>query len=308
MYDADRQLNHIAVRTKGLLVRRHHPEIPRHVWDRRVAERTLDQLYEGIYRHPAVPVTTDMRWLAAVLACGDDAVLSHRAGAALLGWPNARRIKPEVTSPHTDLPRIEGVDLHRAVRLRPFERTVVRGIPVTAPGKTALDYCAVTPLHIASEVIAEAVVTKLLKPEAVVSTLERSTGRGIRGTTKLRSIALLLDEIAELESVLELHGARELELARMPRGVPQYELVCSDGRLVRFDRAWPEVRLGLDFDGKRWHGTPARKKRTRQRHDSIVASDWEHLTYGWSDVHDTPADMRREAEGTYHRLWLAAAA
>lgn len=296
--DVERVLAEISYDYKGL--------VPR--WEalaRGVTERDLDwrldigrlvREYESVYRHPAVPMTTDMRWLAAVLACGRDAVLSGRAGAALHGFPGVRRVRPEVTTPHTDLPRIDDIDMHRAVRLRPFERTVVRGIPVTSRGKTALDLCWLTSFPFAQEAIAQAVIAKVLTPMDIITTLERSTGRGVRGTAKLRAVGRTLEELEGLESVLELHGGREIDLARVPTPVRQYEMVCADGRKVRMDLAWPEYRVGLDWDGKRWHGTPARKKRTRERHESIEASAWRHLSYGWTDVHDTPTDMRHEVE------------
>lgn len=296
MFDNDRMLHQIAVRQKGLIVRRSHPDIPRHVFDVRVVSGVLIPLYDGVYRHAAVPFTHDMRLLAAVLACGDDAVLSGRAAAALLAWPTVRRVKPEVTTPHTDLPRIEGVDIHRAVRLRPFERTVARGIPVTSPGKTALDVAWLMPFHAAQEAISQAVIAKLVAPLDIVTTLERSCGRGVRGTAKLRAIGLTLEELEGLDSVLERDGAREIDLARVPAPVRQFELTCSDGRNVRLDLAWPPERVGLDWDSKRWHGSPAQKQRTRARHESIEASGWRHLAYGHTDVHDTPDEMRAEVE------------
>jgi len=301
MYDVDRILDQLALRTKGLVVRRRALAlgVPEDDLDHRVAAGRLDRLHRGIYRQAGVPYSQDMRWLAGVLACGDDAVLGMRAAAALHGYPGVRRARPEVWTPHTDLPLVDGVDVHRAVRLRPFEVTVVRGIPVTAKGKTAIDYCGCTPIHIAREVIAEAVITNVLTPITIVSALERSGGRGVRGTANLRAIALTLDELLELESVLELHGARVVELAAVPAPVRQHEIRCDDGRRVRFDLAWPAVRYGLDWDGRRWHDTPARKKRTRERHESIVASGWAHDQFGWSDVHDTPLDLRRQVERTY---------
>jgi hypothetical protein len=307
MYDMDRVLHQIAVRKKGLIVRRWHPEIPRHVFDERVQAGVLLPLYDGVYRHAAVPMTHDMRLLSAVLAAGDDARLFGRAAAALHGFPGARRLRPEIASPHTDLPVLPGVDRHRVLRFRPFEVTTVRGIPVTSKGRTALDYCGLVPFHIAHEVIAAAVITKVLRPEDVVSTIERSGGRGVRGTANLRAIGLTLDELLGLESVLEQHGDRELAMANVPPWVRQHEIVCNDGRRVRCDMAWPELRLALDWDGKRWHATPARKKHTRERHDSIVASSWGHLTYGWADVHLTPREMRAEVESeVWSRLRRAA--
>lgn len=303
MYDADGVLDQLASRTKGLVVRRRAlaAGVSRDELDDRAAAGRLERLHAGVYRHAAAAFTQDMRWLAAVLACGDDARLSHRAAAVLHGFPGVRRSKPEVTTPHTDLPRLHGVDVHRAVRLRPYEVTVVRGIPVTAKGKTAIDYCGRTPFHIAQEVIALAVITKVLTPIAIVTALERSGGRGVWGTARLRKIALTIDELVGLESVLELHGARLINLAAVPPPVRQHELVCDDGRRVRFDLAWPDVRYAIDWDGRRWHATPARKKATRERHESIVASGWAHHQLGWSDVHDTPLELRRRVEST-HRL------
>lgn len=303
MFDNDARLNDLLVRRKGLVVRReaYANHIPRHLVDDRIDAGVLLLVYEGVLRHAAVPVTQDQRWLAAVLAAGPDALLSHRAAATLHEWPRIRGVRPEVTTPHTDLPLLRGVDVHRALRLRPFEQTVVRGIPVTSRGKTALDLCAVMPFGAVREIIAEAVIMKLLSPFDIITTLERSAGRGVRGTAKLRAIGLSLDELVGLESVLELHGVREIALARVREPVRQHEIVCTDGRAVRLDLAWPEVRLGLDWNGKRWHETPARRKRTRERHASIEATGWRHLMYGWADVHDTPADMRHDVELEYAR-------
>ena len=299
MQTIDLVLAAIAVRCKGLVTTdaAFAAGISEATLDNRVKAGVLVRVHDGVYRHAAVPVTTDQRWLAAVLAAGPDALLYGRAAAALRGWPGERRVRPEVVSPHTDLPILPGVDVHRVVQLRPFERDVVRGIPVTAAGRTALDFARLVPFARAQEVIAQAVIMKLVTPLDLVMTLERSAGRGVPGTTKLRRIALSLDELEGLESVLELDGYRAIELARVPTPVKQYEMTCADGRKVRLDLAWPELRVGLDWDGKRWHATPSSKLRTRQRHESIEATDgWRHLQYGHADVHDSPNDLRAEVE------------
>jgi hypothetical protein len=294
--DVERVLNELSMKRQGFILR--HEALARGVTEReldwRLGEGLIIRDHENVYRHAAVPLTQDMRFLGGVLACGSDAVLSHRAAAAARHWPNVRRVRPEVTTPHSDLPRVNGIDVHRAVRLRRFERDIVRGIPITAPGKTALDLCAVLPFHVAQEVIAQSIIMKVLKPEHVLAAIERSGGRGIRGTARLRAVAGSIDELTDLESVLELHGWRALESLSIPAPERQVELVCDDGRPVRLDLAWPSLRLGLDWNGRRWHDTPARKRRTRERHESIERSGWRHLMYGWSDVHDTPMELRAE--------------
>ena len=298
MQTIDLVLASIAIRHKGLVTIRAAAAAGVSVatLETRVRAGVLIRMHHGVYRHAAVPVTTDMRWLAAVLAAGPDALLFGRAAAALHDWPGVRRTKPEVVSPHTDLPVLHGVDVHRAVRLEPFERTVVRGIAVTSRGKTALDLCWLTSFELAQEVIAQAVISKRLSPIEIVTTLERSCRRGVRGTRRLRAIALTLEELEGLESILELDGSRAIELARVPTPVRQFEMTCADGRAVRMDLAWPAERVGLDWDGRRWHGTPASKRRTRERHTSIESSGWCHFNFGHSDVHDTPNEMRALVE------------
>jgi very-short-patch-repair endonuclease len=266
------------------------------VLDNRVRAGVLIVLHDGIYRHAAAPYTQDLRDLAAVLACGPDAVLSHRSAAARHRFPDVRRTRPEVTSPHTDLPRVKDVTRHRSRRLPPSQIITVNGIRMTTKGRTALDFCAVTPLEVATEVISAAVVTKLLEPDDILVAIERSGGRGCPGTAHLRVIALGLDDIEDLESVLELVVARVLDAARVPRAVRQHDLTCADGRRVRLDFAWPDDRVSLDADGKRWHATPARKKRTRERHDSIVATGWVHIVVGWMEATETPDEICRTVE------------
>src|SRR5215210_6323095 len=84
-------------------------------------------------------LTQDGRWMAAVLACGPDAVLSYRAAAALWGMRGGMRV--EVTMPRALRPR-RGIEVHRA-DLPQDERTTHRGIPTTTVPRTLLDLSAV---------------------------------------------------------------------------------------------------------------------------------------------------------------------
>ena len=310
MFDVDRILASIAARRKGVIVR--HDAfahgISQHQLDDRVRAGVIICMYEGIYRHAAAPFTPELRQLAAVLACGPDAVLSHRSAAAVHRYPTVRSYRPEITSPHTDLPRIRGVTLHRTVGFHPSEVTVVNGLPVTSKGRTCIDYVAVTPFHVAQEVIAQAVIQKVLKPETVLAAIERSGGRGRPGTVKTRLIAESVPEFEGLESVLELRLAEIVAGADVPPPVRQHPLTCADGREVRLDLAWPDVKIAAEADGRRWHGTPARARRTAQRHASIVDTGWIHLVYGWADAHDTPSEVRLELESTHRARRLDRAA
>ena len=300
MFDYDRILHSLAVRHKGVVTRAfaYAAGIPREVLDRRVAAGVLILLHEGVYRHAAVPYTQELRELAAVLACGSGAVLSHQSAAARHRFPNVRRVKPVVTSPHTDRPRLHDVTLHRTNRLPRCEVTTRDGIPITTKGRTAMDLCAVTPLWVSQEVIVEAVITKLIKPQELFAVLDRSGGRGCPGTADLRAIAVGLDDLEGLESMLELIVADTLAHSRLPPVVRQHPLTCVDGRQVRLDFALPDIRLAIEANGRRWHDTPARRRRTRERLASIEGSDWEVVVIGWR--HE-PREIIHLAEAAFDR-------
>lgn len=308
MFDVDRVLNELAARRKGAILRREARArgVSRHELDDRVAAGILIPVHDGLYRHAAVRYSQALRDVLAVLACGPDALLSHRSAAQLRRYP-VRAVRPTVTTPHPDLPRVEGVEIHRTNHLEPFECTVIDGIPVTSGPRTALDLCAVLPLHVAREVIAEAVITKRLTPEEVVIGIERSGGRGRPGTATLRAVAFDLPELEGIESVLEWEVVQLLERAQVPPPVRQLELTCDDGRRVRLDLSWPDVRMALEPNGRRWHDTPARRRRTDERQRSIRASGWEHRHIGLGDVRCDPAEVVAWVEETYWRRQADAA-
>jgi len=104
----------------------------------RVATGRLHRVHRGVYAvgHPVLG--GHGRWMAAVLACGPRAALSHASAGALWGVrPNAAR-RPDVSVPRSGGER-PGLRVHRARSLSPDEVTTHRGIPVTTPARTVLD-------------------------------------------------------------------------------------------------------------------------------------------------------------------------
>src|SRR4051812_25632030 len=106
--------------------------------DRRVAAGRLHPIHRGVYAVGHTVLALRGRWMAAVLAAGPEAVLSHRAAAAL--WAIRPGTWIEVTAPHA--PRRRGIVGHRGT-VAPDERTVRDGIPVTTVARTLLDLAAI---------------------------------------------------------------------------------------------------------------------------------------------------------------------
>jgi hypothetical protein len=107
-----------------------------------------------------------------------------------------------------------------------------------------------------------------------------------------------------LESQLEQELFELILRCEVPPPEPQYELRCVDGRRVELDFAWPDQRVAVEADGRRWHATTADFERDRARGNSITASGWSLYRFGWTDVRE----RRAGTVASIHRAFRAAAA
>ena len=132
----------------------------------------LHRLHRGVYavgHRPPSPLATA---IAAVLACGPSAGLSHRSAAAL--WRIIRRwpSKPEVTAPTQH--RLEAIIVHRS---RHTETTSHYGIRVTTPLRTLVDLADILPPKQLTRALNEAQVQRLITPRELTTLLARCPGR-----------------------------------------------------------------------------------------------------------------------------------
>ena len=121
--------------------------------------------------------------MAAILACGPSAVLSHQSAAALWGIRPTAKARIDVTVPQQLRPR-KGLHPHRAT-LPADEITVHDGIPTTTPARTLLDLAAVVPRQTLERALDEAEVLRLPGPQALLDRYPRR-----RGTKNLRTLLL----------------------------------------------------------------------------------------------------------------------
>jgi hypothetical protein len=259
----------------------------------RVARGRLHRLFPGAYAvgHPIV--SADGRRLAAVLACGEGAVLSRRSAASAWGMLNGDGRRFDVVAPGRSGGRVSDeakVDLRRTRRLPEEDITVLRGIPITTVGRTLLDLSGFAGAQLVQRAVHEAEVMGLLDVEAVLATIERNPGR--RGTRMLRGalgVGAPDPDNAEF-------ATRFFSLC-LDYGLPSPRLgVHVDGgdRLYEVDALFEAERLIVELDGGRVHRT-ARNFQTDRRRDSILAArDYQTLRYTWQRLCDEPAAIARE--------------
>jgi hypothetical protein len=202
----------------------------------------------------------EARYMAAVLACGDGAVLSGRAAACLLGLIRAvPEPDPEVTAPKDR--RIRGVTTHRE-RGGVDDAMVWKAIPVTTPARTLVDLAASASVGELTRAVHEAGIGHDTGPEAIDAVLERRPNS--KGAAALR--AVLYGDQGRTLSTLEREFLTLLRRARLPLPVTNR---LAGGRLV--DCRWPERKLTVELDSYRYHRSRHAWERDRARERQAYA-------------------------------------
>src|SRR4051812_43943000 len=156
-----RSVAELAARQHGVVSRAELIELGVGGVDERIARGLLHAIHRGVYAVGHRRLTPEGGWMAAVLAAGPGAVLSHRGAAALWGIRRSTRSTTEVIAPRRC--RRPGIDAHHIV-LPPDEVTVHDGIPVTTPARTLFDLAAVVTHQQLRHALNEAEIRRLASP------------------------------------------------------------------------------------------------------------------------------------------------
>jgi very-short-patch-repair endonuclease len=273
----------LAARQHGLVTRPQlheacaSPAAVRH----RIARKRLQPVHPSIYS-VAYPLLPRARYMAAVLACGADAVLSHRDAAALWGLLSAGSGQIEVTTPRLGARPRAGIRLHRTRSLAMEETATREGIPCTAVARTLVDLAGVEPPRRLRRAVEQSLVLRLFDLRAIVAALERAHGR--RGTGTLRR---LLTEVADepplTRSELERLFLELVRQARLPLPVVN-GLVA--GHEVDFH--WPAHHLIVETDGRATHGHALAFHTDRRRDMDLELAGWHVLRVTWRQIVHEP--------------------
>lgn len=231
----------------------------------RLRSGRLHALHRGVYAVGHSRLTMRGNWLAAVLACGDDAVLSHRSAAALWGLMRPRWSPVDVTSAHGRTGR-HGVRLHRSP-VGENERAVEARVPVTSPPRTLLDLAEAVDADRLRRAFEEADRLKLLR----MADVERVCAQaGIRkGLLTLRRLVAEATMPVTTSSPLEDRFAEfcRKHLSDLPE--PQTNVTILEKEV---DAYWPHRRLAVEMDSWEFHGHRAAFERDRKRDAALQAA------------------------------------
>jgi very-short-patch-repair endonuclease len=237
--------------------------------ERRVEAGRLHRVFWGVYSvgHPAK--TGEAREMAAVLACGDGAVLSH--WTAGVRW---RLIRPvggpvHVTAPNDRKSR-RGMCSHKA-QLHPHDRTKRDGIPITSVPRTLLDLAAVADERILRRAVNEAERAGRLNRGAMFQLLERN--RRTKGRKALIAVIASVSP-ATRRTRSDLEAAFLSLLAK--HGLPR-PLVNTKLHGIEVDFHWPGTNLIVELDSYEYHRTPHEFDNDRRRDAHLKRHGYEVL-------------------------------
>lgn len=291
--DPDHQLEALATSQGGVVLRRQLLALG--LGEKAIAYRVrlgrLIEEYRGVYAVGHRALTREGRWRAAVGACGRRAVLSHWDAAALADLLPARG-RVHVTTPSRSGrdPDRARIRLHRVGTLRPWECTLIDGIPTTTVARTLLD------------------LSPLLRPRALEDVIGRSDRLGLFDLVAVRrclaehprqhgapALRHLLDALAgvgaaDLRSILEVQFLQLCDDHDLPQ--PSVNVTIA-GCMVDFH--WPGTSLIVEVDGYAFHASRAAFERDRERDQQLTLAGYTVVRFTYNQVTKMP-------EAVVHRI------
>jgi very-short-patch-repair endonuclease len=211
------------------------------------------------------------RMRAATLACGDESLVSHRTAAALLGLTDCIPTAIDVIAPGDAGRGTGGIRRHHVPLPRGGEAGHCEAIPCTSPSRTIVDLAGVADERELRGFVEEAAVQRCLDPAEIDRILATRRRRGtpcllriLRDWRPLGSEGEETDGAPVLRSGLEARLLGAIRAAGLP--APRCnEEVAINGKRLTVDFLWPEQRLVVETDGRRFHDHAAAFERDRQR-------------------------------------------
>ena len=284
----DGEIARIAARQHGVvsLAQLEQAGIRRRSREIRLRRGLLHRLHRGVFAVGHLGLSAQAHWIAAVLAAGPEAFLSHTSAAALWGMLRLRRSAPvgRVRLPihvtvrgHAESRR--GIRVHRSRTLDPDQTTLRHGIPVTTPSRTLADLRRILPQPQFAEALRQAEYLRL----PIATELHPDQTR------------------SELES-------RFLAVCRRHR-IPRPIVNAPVGPFT-VDFLWPDRRLIIELDGYRAHGGRSAFEADRARDVELRMLGYEVVRFTWRQVTGHSRDVvralrrfNRSASGGFNLSW-----
>lgn len=278
----------VAARQHGLISRRDARALGAtdHEIRWRLNRGRIEEAHPGVYYLNCTPATFRTQVLAAAMAAGPDAAVSHRTAGILHGFEGIYGNPIDIMVPYSESPEPNGVILHRT--RRPLDAVIVDAIPVTTVERTVLDLARVFGDRSLERVTASALRKKVTTVERLDVFIGLRGGRGVAGTRRLRRVlGFVVDDMSGSVAEVDMHQL--LLEAPIPSPIQQKQIKLPNGSNAYPDFAWPDRMRLVEVDGLEAHAAPEQLTHDLDRQNQLMELGWE--------VRRFPAQMvRREPQ------------
>jgi very-short-patch-repair endonuclease len=234
--------------------------IGRSAIDRRLRNGRLELVHPGVYGLPGSDGLPFAAETAALLVCGEGAMLSHHSAATLWELRPGTARPVHVTIPgDRGFPAPDGVIVHRSRILTPADVKIHQGLPVTSPARTYLDIAATLPDRDLERLLDEGLFVKRLVTRGEIEQLLQRAGTH-RGRTRLARVTGAYVHATQTDSDPEETLFMMIRAAGLPEPATRVPMLG-----YRLDFYWPELKLAVEVDAYGTHGSRARFEADRRR-------------------------------------------
>jgi hypothetical protein len=252
--------------------------VSRHTADHWLRAGRLHRLHQGVYALGHTALRPEGHRLAAVLACGPGAVLSHRSAAAHWGLLSTDQTRIDVTAPRGrhGAPKIR---LHRSRSLDAHGTTHHEGIPITTVSRTLLDLASTARPSELERALAQAERLQFYDHGAIERTIAANNGH--RGTQVLAQATTRKPKWTRNEWEAEFLAL--IREAGLPEPETNEAFHVEDHGHCEPDYHWPQHRVIVELDGFETHGTRAAFHADRAKDAALTALGYRILRFTRDD-------------------------
>jgi very-short-patch-repair endonuclease len=249
-------------------------------------------VHPGVYSLGPADRSWRGRLSAAVLAAGDRAAASHRAGLVVWGLDGIEVAPLELTVPVGCGPVPEGAIVHRTRRPMPIE--VVDGIPVTSVERTLIDAATQIPFPVLEKAYDSALRRHLTSEKEVLAALADQGGRGVRGGPILAWVVDARTSGKPAGSPAEVDLDRLMRKSGLPAPVRQYRITLPNGSVFVVDFGWPDLGKAVEVDGLDAHASAQALDQDLDRQNLILGTGLQLRRFSARAVRKRPKEVIAE--------------
>lgn len=255
----------------------------------RVAQDRWARLARGIYR--LIDLRQPIDRVRAAVATLPGAVVSHETAAEIQAIPSLRSGLAVVTVHTQTTHKFLDIIVHRCHDMEDEHIVEIDGLPVTTIERTVVDMAAfLKPGHTAA-ILDDLISQKKITFESFARVALQVARRGRPGSAALRQIIEERSDEAANASRLEREGLALLRAAGVPKPMIEYPIPWN--RFRRFDVAFPDHKVAIEWDSRRWHTTAEAFELDRHRDRDAVLHGWRVLRFTWKDVMERSGEVIR---------------